>query len=290
MRIQAYSLMSLMTFAGVAAAGFIGACGGKVVVDGSNPTGAGGSGGSGGGIMTTSGPQTTSGPIITGPAMTAAQTVGASVTTGPMTSGSDTSGSTMDVSVGPGPGASSSTGGVNACDDACSKASMCGFDFCSQFGVNCQNPPMQAQCPLKCIAAASCGDIQKLAMQNFATPLGACILGCQGGGSSGGGQASVGSGPPPPPMACQQCTLQHCTNSVVACNAKKGPGSCSQWLQCAQGCNDSMCLFGCDNQFPNAAPQYDAVYSCLCNNCDASCPNDNACGHVMPMPPSGSGP
>ncbi len=187
MRNQASSWVSLVTVGGITVAGFLGACGGKVVVDGSNPSGAGGAGGAGdsivatSGVQTTSGPETTSGPFTTGPIPT-----GPSTTSGPFTTGA-----TMDVAVsvgpGPGPGASASSGGGNACDNACDKASMCGFDFCSQFNINCANPPPQAQCPLKCIAVASCGDIAKLAMQNFATPLGACILGCQGMGPSGGG-------------------------------------------------------------------------------------------------------
>ena len=291
MRIQAYSLMSTMTFVGVAVAGFVGACGGKVVVDGSNPTGGGGAGGAGGGVfaIVASVGSTTSvvstGSVITGPAQT--------------TGGPGSSGASMNVSasVGTGPGASSSvaassvaasssTGVVNACDDACNKATMCGLNFCSQFGINCANPPMQAQCPLACVASGSCGDIAKLAMQNFATPLGACIIGCQGmgPGSAVAGVGSTGSGPPP--MGCQQCSLQQCGGPIFQCNAKKGPGSCSHWLQCAQACaHDSMCLFGCDMQFPNAAPEYDAVYSCLCNSCDASCPTDNACAHGGPVPP-----
>lgn len=289
MRIQSYSLMSAMTFAGVVVAGFIGACGGKVVVDGSGPNGEGGAGGAGGaGGMVFS--------IVASSTVTAAVSTGSSITTGPImtTGGPASSGATMDASasVGTGPGASSSvaasssTGVVNACDDACNKASMCGFDFCSQFGINCANPPMQAQCPLACIASGSCGDIAKLAMQNFATPLGACILGCQGmgPGSAVAGVGSTGSGPPP--MGCQQCTFQQCGGPLFQCNAKKGPGSCSHWLKCAQACaHDSMCLFGCDMQFPNAAPEYDAVYSCLCNSCDASCPADNACAHGGPVPP-----
>jgi hypothetical protein len=286
MRIQAYSLMSTMTFLGVAVAGFVGACGGKVVVDGSNPAGGGGAGGAGGGVFAI---------VASAAVTTAAVTTGSSITTGPImtTGGPGSSGASMDVSasVGTGPdasssvAASSSTGVVNACDDACNKATMCGLNFCSQFGINCANPPMQAQCPLACIAAGSCGDIAKLAMQNFATPLGACIIGCQGMGP--GSAVSVGStGSGPPPMGCQQCTFQQCGGPIFQCNAKKGPGSCSQWLQCAQGCGqDSMCLFGCDMQFPNAAPQYDVVYSCLCNSCDASCPAENACGHLGPVPP-----
>jgi hypothetical protein len=124
-------------------------------------------------------------------------------------------------------------------------------------------------------------------MQNFATPLGACILGCQGMGPGSSGVSTVGStGSGPPPMGCQQCSLQQCGGPIFQCNAKKGPGSCSHWLQCAQACGqDSMCLFGCDMQFPNAAPQYDAVYSCLCSSCDASCPGEDACSHLGPIPP-----
>jgi hypothetical protein len=189
---QASSWVSLVTVGGITVAGFLGACGGKVVVDGSNPSGAGGAGGAGdsivatSGVQTTSGPETTSGPITTGPITTGPITTGPSTTSGPITTGA-----TMDVAVsvgpGPGPGASASSGGGNACDNACDKASMCGFDFCSQFNINCANPPPPAQCPLKCIAVASCGDIAKLAMQNFATPLGACLFNCQGMGPSGGG-------------------------------------------------------------------------------------------------------
>jgi hypothetical protein len=165
---------------------------------------------------------------------------------------------------------------------------MCGLNFCGQFGINCTNPPPQAECPLACIANGSCSDIAKLANQNFATPLGACIIGCQGMGP-GGAQASVGSGPPP--AGCQQCTLQQCGGPIFACNSKKGPGSCSQWLQCAQNCGqDSMCLFGCDGQFPNAKAQYDGVYSCLCTKCDASCPSEDACAHLAPSPSSGTAP
>jgi hypothetical protein len=103
-----------------------------------------------------------------------------------------------------------------------------------------------------------------------------------GPGSSGAGPGSTtGSGPMP--GGCQQCTLQQCGSAILSCNAKKGPGSCSQWLQCAQGCGtNSMCLFGCDSQFPNAEPQYDAVYQCLCDKCDASCPSQDACLHTSP--------
>lgn len=320
MRNQAQTLMSLVMIAGVATAGFIGACGGKVVVDASNPEGVGGAGGTGQSstqfVVATS--NVSAGPVITGPI------------TGPVTSGSNTSGSSMDVAVavgtgpmavavgvgssstgpntvaavsvgtGPGPGSSStgnpstsaSTGGLNACDDACNNSLMCGLDFCGQFNINCANPlPGQVQCPLTCIGNASCGDIQKLAQQNFATPLGACILGCQGmGPGAGAGPGSVGSGPPPP-MACTQCTFQQCGGPIFKCNNKKGPGGCAEWLQCAQGCGqDSMCLFGCDSQFPNAAKQYNEVYSCLCNNCDAACPSENACGHLGPSPSGGAGP
>lgn len=284
MRNQPYSLLSLVTFAGVAAAGFIGACGGKVVVDGSGPTGEGGAGGAGSaggqqsivastGVLT--GPITTGPNTTTGPDVSSSQVAIASSGVGPGPSSVAATTSAVSSSV----AASSSTGVVNACDDACNKATMCGLDFCSQFGINCANPPMQAQCPLNCIANGSCGDIAKLAMQNFATPLGACILGCQGMGGVG----STGSGPPP--QSCTQCTLQQCGGPIFQCNAKKGAGSCSQWLQCAQNCGqDSMCLFGCDSQFPNAAPQYDAVYSCLCNSCDASCTSENACAHLA-VPP-----
>jgi hypothetical protein len=303
MRNQAHTLMSLVMVAGVATAGFIGACGGKVVVDGSNQNGVGGAGGS---APVTSGPQASTGqvstgvmtgPIMTGPATTGPDTTGAqmdvavsvgpgpgsSVSVGPGSSAVSSSGGPgSSVSVGPGP-ASSSSGGTNACDTACNNASTCGFDFCGQFNINCDAPlPGQVQCPLTCIGNASCGDIQKLAAQNFATPLGACILGCQGMGAGvGSGPGSTGSGPPP--ASCQQCTLQACGGPIFACNSKKGPGSCSQWLQCAQGCGqDSMCLFGCDSQFPNAAKQYDGVYQCLCDKCDTSCPNENACLHLGP--------
>jgi hypothetical protein len=297
MRNQPYSLLSLITFAGVAAAGFIGACGGKVVVESSGTSGgeggAGGSGSAGGqqSIVATSGVQT--GPITTGP----------NTTTGVDVSSSQVAVASSSVGVGPGPSsvaatgvssvaASSSTGVVNSCDDACNKASMCGLDFCNQFNINCANPPTQAQCPLDCISVASCGDIAKLAMQNFGTPLGACILGCQGMGPGGVGSSGVGStGSGPPPQGCQQCTLQQCGTPIFQCNAKKGPGSCSHWLQCAQGCGtDSMCLFGCDSQFPNAAVEYDAVYSCLCNKCDTSCPAENACSHTGVSPAGGTGP
>lgn len=281
MRNQASSWVSLATVAGITVAGFIGACGGKVVVEGSNPSGEGGAGGGfavTSGPQTTSGVQTTSGPITTG-----------SITTGPITGpataaattgGPITTGSTMvvAVSVGPGPGASSSTGGVNACDNACDKASMCGFDFCSQFNINCMKPPPQATCPLACIAKGSCGDIAKLAMQNFATPLGACILGCQG---MGPGSSGSGPPPPPPPMDCQQCTFQKCGNAIFTCNSKKGPGSCSEWLMCAQSCGQSsMCLTNCDNKFPSAALDFEPVYQCLCSKCDASCPAEDACSHL----------
>jgi hypothetical protein len=316
MRNQAHSLMSLIMVAGVAAAGFIGACGGKVVVDASNPSGSGGAGGAGG-----SGPGTTAqGPIITGP-ITGPATTGpqtdVAVSVGP-SSVSVGPGSVSSVSVGPGPssvsvgpgpssvssgdpstsvttvGPSSSSGGpTSACENACDKSTSCGLDLCGQLNINCSAPlPGQVACPLNCVANASCGDIQKLAMQNFATPLGFCILGCQGGmgpGSSSVGPGSSGVGPGssssgiPPVAVCQQCTIQQCGNAVFACNAKKGPGSCSQWLQCAQSCGtDSMCLFGCDSQFPNAKPQYDAVYQCLCDKCDASCPSENACQHTGP--------
>ena len=290
MRNQAYSLISLVSFAGIAAAGFIGACGGKVVVDGGNPDGTGGGGGAGGGfaiaatsVVSTGVVGTTSSPSSTGATMDVSVSV--SVGTGPNTSvASSVSSGPMSSAVSSvastGVAASSSTGVVDSCNNACDKAQMCGLDFCGQFGINCANVPPQGQCGLDCISNGSCGDIAKLAMQNFATPLGGCLLGCQGMGP--GAVASVGStGSGPPPMACQQCTFQQCGGPLFQCNAKKGPGSCSHWLQCAQGCNhDSMCLFGCDAQFPNAQPQYDAVYSCLCNSCDAQCPSDNACGHM----------
>lgn len=68
MRNQAHSLMSLVMVAGVAAAGFIGACGGKVVVDASNPSGGGGAGGAGGGISVVNSQAATGQP--TGPIMT----------------------------------------------------------------------------------------------------------------------------------------------------------------------------------------------------------------------------
>ncbi len=300
MRNQAYSLMSLVSFAGIAAAGFVGACGGKVVVDGANPGG--GGGGAGGGFAITSGPTsgfvastgvvgTTSTPSSSGATMDASVSVGTGVggssSTGFTSSSTGFGGSSSVASSSTGFGgssavssvaASSSTGVIDSCNNACDKAMMCGLDFCGQFGINCGNVPPQSQCGLDCISNGSCGDIAKLAMQNFATPLGACFLGCQGMGP--GGVGSTGSGPPPP-MACQQCTFQQCGGPIFQCNAKKGPGSCSHWLQCAQGCNhDSMCLFGCDAQFPNAAPEYDAVYSCLCSSCDAQCPSDNACGHM----------
>jgi hypothetical protein len=292
--------MSLATFAAIAAAGFIGACGGKVIVDGENPDGTGGGGGAGGGfaivasssVVSTGVVGTTSSPSSTGANMIASVSVG----TGP---GSVVASSSVGVG-GAGPGSSSvasssvastgvasssATGVIDSCNTACDKAQTCGLDFCGQFGINCGNVPPQSQCGLDCISNGSCGDIAKLAMQNFATPLGACFLGCQGMGP--GAAASVGStGSGPPPMACQQCTFQSCGGPIFQCNAKKGPGSCSKWLQCAQGCGqDSMCLFGCDAQFPNAAPEYDAVYSCLCNSCDAQCPAENACGHLGPVPP-----
>ncbi len=296
MRNQAHSLMSLVMVAGVAAAGFIGACGGKVVVDASNPSGGGGAGGAGGSMSAVVTSQVATGqptgPIMTSGSDTTGAQMDVAVSVGPSSSGSGGPASSS-VSGGPGsssgsggPSASSSTGGPNACVNACDKSSMCGLDFCGQFNINCMNPlPQQVQCPLTCIANASCSDIQKLAQQNFATPLGFCILGCQGMGpgssSVGPGPGSSGSGPMP--GGCQQCTFQQCGSAIVACNSKQGPGSCSQWLQCAQGCgSDSMCLFGCDSQFPNAEPQYDAVYQCLCDKCDASCPSQDACSHTGP--------
>ena len=290
MRNQAYSLMSLVTFAGIATAGLIGACGGKVVVDGANPDGAGGAGGgfavtsTTAGVFSTGVSGTTSTPSSSGSTMDVSVSVGTgfggSASTGFTSSSTGFGGSSASVAVASSVAASSSTGVVDSCNNACDKAQMCGLDFCGQFGINCANPPMQAQCGLDCISNGSCGDIAKLAMQNFATPLGACLLGCQGvGPGSGGAVGSTGSGPPP--MACQQCSLQQCGGPIFQCNAKKGPGSCSHWLQCAQGCGqDSMCLFGCDAQFPNAATEYKAVYSCLCNSCDAQCAGEDACGHV----------
>jgi hypothetical protein len=310
MRNQAHSLMSLIMVAGVAAAGFIGACGGKVVVDASNPSGAGGAGGAGGGFSVTTGQVSTSsvmtGPIITGPitgptttgdvAVSVGPSVVSAVSVGPgpssVSSGPNpsTSVSVGQASSSGGPSASSSTGGpLNACDSACDKASGCGFDFCGQFNINCDNPlPGQVQCPLTCVGNASCDDIKKLANQNFMTPLGACIFGCQGMGVGGVGSSGVGPGSSsstgiPPVMACQQCTVQQCGAAVGACAAKQGPGGCSHWLQCAQGCGtDSMCLFGCDNQYPNAKQQYHAVYQCLCDKCDSSCPSEDACQHTGP--------
>ena len=304
MRNQAYSLMSLVSFAGIAAAGFIGACGGKVIVDGSNPDGVGGSGGGSfaitattGGVTSTGVVGTTSSPSSSGATMDASSSVGTGIggsASSSVASSSTGFGGTSSVAVSSSVAASSSTGVIDSCNNACDKASMCGLDFCGQFGINCGNVPPQAQCSLDCISNGACGDIAKLAMQNFATPLGACLLGCQGMGPGGVGSSGVGvgsTGSGPPPMACQQCTFQQCGGPLFQCNAKKGPGSCSHWLQCAQGCGqDSMCLFGCDAQFPNAAPQYDAVYSCLCTSCDASCAGENACAHSAIAPAGGTGP
>jgi hypothetical protein len=215
--------------------------------------------------------------------------------------GPGSTGSTGTTGPGPVSASVSTTGGGNTlCDLACSHGASCGSDLCQQFGVNCTSVSTQFDCPLKCITAATCSDINKLAMQQFNTALGACVIGCQG---------STGSGPPPPANGasvssvastavgqtasssvtsgggqaqCQQCALQSCASTLQSCLTDNSPGGCAKWGQCIQGCQGSpSCYDDCDAKFPSAAAKYKTVYGCLCMSCGAACgATIDPCSHL----------
>ena len=161
--------------------------------------------------------------------------------------------------------------GGDECDQACGHAQMCtGFDVCSQFPIDCADP--QQQCIAKCVNGIPCGP-------NFLTQAQACQQTCQNPPDGGppppdGGMMADGGGGDP--QQCQQCAQSQCSNQAAACISTP---TCPQWFQCIAGCQDAACTFACDMMYPNAAPAYQALYTCTCNNCINQCGFSDPCNH-----------
>jgi hypothetical protein len=257
MKTPAYRFLTFLSFASIGAAGLLGACGADVTQVTGGTTSGTGTHGTGGA------PSTTDVVSSTSSSMGGESSVSVSVSV------------TTDQS------ASSSTGG-NDCQNACDKATMCGLDLCKQFGVDCAMPNPMFACPEKCISVATCDDIMKLANNQFNTPLGLCLFGCQGMGpasSSSSGMATGGA------MQCGQCLNQACAGTLQACATDFGPNSthCAKWLQCENTCYAQnptpQCFFDCDAANPGAAGKYQPVYDCACNSCPMECGPSDPCNH-----------
>ncbi len=225
---------SLVAIGSLISAVVIVACSSDVTTD--EPTGTGTTSGAGGSGTTGSG--------------------GAPVTSSSSTTSNSSSTSTTSSTT-------SSTGGGTKCDDACGHAADCGLDVCAFAGIDCATAGNQYDCFSDCVIVAPCDEINALANQNFNTPLGACLQGCQGGGGGAGG-GGVGGGPA---GTCQQCGQNNCQNAAFQCFQQSGQQECQNWITCVGGCADSACFDNCTAMYPGGQ----VIADCACTSCAADC-------------------
>lgn len=154
--------------------------------------------------------------------------------------------------------ATSSTGGNTVCDEACAKASTCGFDVCSQLPLgDCSNPTLA--CAAGCINDGTCDDI--MALQSGGGPVAACIQGCLGQQQND----------------CATCV----GNNMCFPQGCLGNNDCQGWagclLQCAQGNMGPTCYSDCDTAHPEAAAFQGPFYDCACTSCATDCQDADPC-------------
>jgi hypothetical protein len=150
-------------------------------------------------------------------------------------------------------GSGGGAGGGNACQDACNKASSCGFNLCGMFNIDCADATPAMDCVAACIENDTCAQIETPATL-------ACAMACNAQGTGGAGGGSV--------MGCTACAAQSCFGQAGAC---EGSPDCKAWLQCLQTCIVPTCAAECNQANPGAATLYDPVYACLCTSCSTPC-------------------
>jgi hypothetical protein len=112
-----------------------------------------------------------------------------------------------------------------------------------------------------------------------------CKAECNGIGD--GGQPPLDASAPPMDAGsgaqCVQCASQQCMTQEFACVPDP---TCQPWGQCAIACIQASlpspaCLAACDAMYPQAKPEYDPVYTCLCSSCSMECASANPCAHGL---------
>lgn len=169
------------------------------------------------------------------------------------TSGTGGAGGVGTTSVSTTSSTTSGAGGfANLCEEACDKLETeCGAQgacgaFQSFLGVSCGEP--DAECPAQCALDATCVQLFSLLGQNPDPTLTACLEDC-------------GVADP-----CQTCLISDCGAQLQDCGTD---ATCSDFLMCAQACNDEACLTGCAADHPSAATT--ALLTCIDTNCSDEC-------------------
>jgi hypothetical protein len=153
-------------------------------------------------------------------------------------------------------------GSVDACNN-------CAANSCLNDLVACQN---DATCGMWLACAQPCQDGACMTMcdQQYpnAKPLYDPIYACTC--SSCAQECSVMDPCSKVPTAqdCTPCVTNSCFFQAASCQQS---ADCAPWLTCIQGCSDAACAEMCDQQYPNAKPLYDPVYTCACNSCMNEC-------------------
>jgi hypothetical protein len=148
----------------------------------------------------------------------------------------------------------SSTGGGSLCDQACSKIDEeCGFgDLCTQLKViDCSSEI--ADCPSKCILAASCSDLSGLLSNNASPELLCCLQECNGMTCD----------------TCETCVGAKCGQQVQACSSD---AVCKEFIACGSACkkDDAKCVSDCADQHDGTATK--TLVACINLSCSDSCP------------------
>lgn len=73
--------------------------------------------------------------------------------------------------------------------------------------------------------------------------------------STGGGECTE--------QACIQCSQQHCSPALVACDN----AGCLPWLDCYDGYGSEECLEDCDACYQGAFQAYEQLIGCMCAAC-----------------------
>jgi hypothetical protein len=162
------------------------------------------------------------------------------------------------------------TGGGSPCDMACAHVQQCFGIDCATVGLNCANLGSGFDCIAECINDTPCADLSQSTLQT-------CQAQCS---APDGGAPDAASSPDSGSAAsCIQCSAMSCGTQELACEQN---ATCKQWLQCVGGCYQQTvltpgCFQACDAQYPSAAADYSAIYTCACQSCPDECSQVNPC-------------
>jgi hypothetical protein len=90
--------------------------------------------------------------------------------------------------------------------------------------------------------------------------------GRDGGGGADGGSDCGGLGSTIP--ACDSCFRDHCCSRGTTCGNNP---DCLSLLDCTRPCTTNSCLQDCATQFPGGVSAYNALNTCMNDNCSTDC-------------------